>query len=66
MGAPLNVRRSTREMISPTLSISVLTHVSEDANAHDLGQVNRGSRGIALTEIGWQNAKHRREWRQTL
>src|SRR5262249_29419150 len=30
-------RRSTREMISPTLSIAVLTHVSKDAKAHDLG-----------------------------
>src|SRR6516225_11886026 len=42
-------RRSTREMISPTLSIGVLTHVFKDANAHDLGQPNKGSRGLTLT-----------------
>src|SRR5215510_9976326 len=43
------LRRSTREMISPTLSIGVLTHVFKDANAHDLRQHNKGSSGLTLT-----------------
>src|SRR5262245_3353722 len=44
------LRRSTREMISPTLSIGVLTHVFKDANAHDLRQHNKGSSGLTLTD----------------
>src|SRR5262247_3550964 len=44
------LRRSTREMISPTLSIGVLTHVFKDANAHDLRQHNKGSSGLTLFE----------------
>src|SRR5262245_14867028 len=43
------LRRSTREMISPTLSIGVLTHVFKDSNAHDLRQHNKGSSGLTLT-----------------
>src|SRR5215813_10985765 len=42
------LRRSTREMIS-TLSISVLTHVFKDANAHDLRQHNKDSSWLTLT-----------------
>src|SRR5215831_12144850 len=45
------LRRSTREMISPTLSIGVLTHVFKDANAHDLRQHNKGSSGLTLTNL---------------
>jgi hypothetical protein len=43
-------------MISVSLSISVLTHVVKDANAHDLNQLRKGIRGATLT-IG------RRAWR---
>src|SRR5215475_3838496 len=43
-------RRFTREMISPTMSLGVLTHVFKDANAHDLRQVRKGSRRFPLTQ----------------
>src|SRR5262247_3581450 len=50
------LRRSTREMISPTLSIGVLTHVFKDANAHDLRQHNKGSSGLTLTSRSCRTA----------
>jgi hypothetical protein len=34
-------RRSTREMISPTLFIGVLTLVFKDANAHEMPQTSK-------------------------
>src|SRR5262245_32500547 len=37
-------------MISPTMSLGVLMHVLKDANAHDLGQLSKGSRGLSLTK----------------
>jgi ATP dependent DNA ligase-like protein len=45
-------RRSTREMISPNLSISVPTHVLKDTKAHDLPQPRKAavSRRLLPTE----------------
>jgi len=31
------------------MSLGVLMHVLKDANAHDLGQLSKGSRGLSLT-----------------
>src|SRR5262245_30344378 len=46
-------------MISPTMSLGVLMHVLKDANAHDLGQLSKGSRGLSLTKQNLEDDEQR-------